>query len=177
MDQRGLPRVGPSDIGAFEFQGVVGVDGDADGFDSKATGGTDCDDTDPSVFPGAAEVADDGVDQDCDGADLLEPPEKKKEPPPVEKQEPKPEEEQPPEAQEPPGQLIALQDGGQFVFWQLVRVFAIDLFGTVKIAWLWNPFAREWTSFIPLLGVVNFGIGPGDFLWVVSEGPQTLVVA
>lgn len=29
----------------------------------------DCDDADPGVYPGAEEVADDGVDQDCDGID------------------------------------------------------------------------------------------------------------
>ena len=31
---------------------------------------SDCDDTDPDAFPGAEEVADDGIDQDCDGSDL-----------------------------------------------------------------------------------------------------------
>ncbi|HMV67648.1 MAG TPA: MopE-related protein, partial [Myxococcota bacterium] len=34
---------------------------------------TDCDDAAALVHPGAAEIADDGVDQDCDGLDLLAP--------------------------------------------------------------------------------------------------------
>jgi hypothetical protein len=42
------------------------VDGDGDTFLSDV----DCDDADPLVYPGAPEVADDGIDQDCDGADL-----------------------------------------------------------------------------------------------------------
>jgi len=42
-------------------------DGDGDGFEE----GVDCDDADPEVFPGAAEVCDDGIDQDCDGTDAL----------------------------------------------------------------------------------------------------------
>jgi hypothetical protein len=37
------------------------------GFSADAT---DCDDAEPSTYGGAAEVCDDGADQDCDGADL-----------------------------------------------------------------------------------------------------------
>lgn len=42
------------------------VDEDGDG----AVASLDCDDADASVHPGATEVCEDGVDQDCDGADL-----------------------------------------------------------------------------------------------------------
>ena len=35
------------------------------------TNHSDCDDADPSVFPMATELADDGIDQDCDGEDLV----------------------------------------------------------------------------------------------------------
>lgn len=40
-------------------------DADGDGFYST----TDCDDSDASVYPGATEVANDGIDQDCNGQD------------------------------------------------------------------------------------------------------------
>jgi len=42
-------------------------DADGDGYTDLACGGTDCDDTDPAVHPGATEVCD-GKDTNCDGA-------------------------------------------------------------------------------------------------------------
>ena len=42
------------------------VDNDGDGF-TVADG--DCDDSDITVYPGATEICDDGIDQDCDGSD------------------------------------------------------------------------------------------------------------
>jgi hypothetical protein len=50
------------------------TDLDADGYGSTSpaggvTGGTDCNDSSASVYPGAYDTEDDGVDQDCDGAD------------------------------------------------------------------------------------------------------------
>ncbi|MFC1889300.1 putative metal-binding motif-containing protein [Thermodesulfobacteriota bacterium] len=42
-------------------------DDDEDGYDDTACGGDDCDDGDAAVNPGAAEVPDNGVDDDCDG--------------------------------------------------------------------------------------------------------------
>jgi len=42
------------------------VDGDADGYTSDV----DCDDHNATIYPGATEVCDDGIDQDCSGADL-----------------------------------------------------------------------------------------------------------
>jgi hypothetical protein len=44
-------------------------DDDGDGW---TIGEGDCDDTDGAVYPSAAEVAYDGIDQDCDGADLTD---------------------------------------------------------------------------------------------------------
>ncbi|MCB9692051.1 MAG: hypothetical protein H6736_09575, partial [Alphaproteobacteria bacterium] len=45
------------------------LDVDGDGFLSRAFGGDDCDEGDPSVYPGAPDVWYDGVDADCAGDD------------------------------------------------------------------------------------------------------------
>jgi hypothetical protein len=46
---------------------AVDTDNDGDGSFVPA----DCDDTDPSVYPGAPEIPGDGIDQDCNGADAI----------------------------------------------------------------------------------------------------------
>lgn len=49
-------------------------DADGDGVENPAWGGNDCDDADAGLYPGATEVAGDGIDQDCDGVDASEDP-------------------------------------------------------------------------------------------------------
>lgn len=46
--------------------GVDGTDADGDGVAGVASGGSDCDDAEPEVYPGSVEWCD-GVDNDCDG--------------------------------------------------------------------------------------------------------------
>ncbi|MCB9691874.1 MAG: putative metal-binding motif-containing protein [Alphaproteobacteria bacterium] len=53
-------------IGPNAFQ--ERVDADGDGYEDAALGGTDCNDGDATIHPGAAEACD-GIDSDCDGAE------------------------------------------------------------------------------------------------------------
>ena len=57
-----------------DCDGASDFDADGDGIDAESHGGSsgdplDCDDTDPTVFPGAEDAWYDGVDSDCDDAD------------------------------------------------------------------------------------------------------------
>jgi hypothetical protein len=75
-DDGGGDDDGASDDGASDDGSADGgsddtgaaSDADGDGYDSVDAGGTDCDDSDGEVNPGAIEVPYDGVDNDCDGA-------------------------------------------------------------------------------------------------------------
>ena len=63
-----------------DLDGFAAVEGTVLSADLSCTGegeaeapGEDCDDRNASIYPGAPEVAGDGIDQDCDGADLESP--------------------------------------------------------------------------------------------------------
>ena len=56
-----------SSFSAYSEFTVLIPDNDGDGFNAES----DCDDNDASIFPGAIEIPTDGIDQDCDGSDLI----------------------------------------------------------------------------------------------------------
>ncbi len=49
------------------------ADADDDGFVASTYGGSDCDDANAAVGEPTEEIPDDGIDQDCDGSDLVTP--------------------------------------------------------------------------------------------------------
>ena len=65
--QEGVTWFGPDVTLSVTVHPRTAVDGDGDG----TAGSADCDDGDATRHPGASETCDDGVDQDCDGSDVV----------------------------------------------------------------------------------------------------------
>lgn len=69
----------PATFNPTPFDGDMDSDGVGDACDENtdrdgdrvAAEGGDCNDHDATIYPGATEIVDDGIDQDCNGADLL----------------------------------------------------------------------------------------------------------
>ena len=83
-DERARALLGEHTAGAKPL--LVGLrrlfDRDHDGY-APNLGGGDCDDHDPAVHPGAADIPGDGIDQDCEGGDERAAPSEPAEPAPA----------------------------------------------------------------------------------------------
>jgi hypothetical protein len=59
--------------GDMNCDGTDGMDADKDGFASNATGGSDCNDSDPAIKPGVSDTTSDNIfDKNCDGTDGMD---------------------------------------------------------------------------------------------------------
>jgi hypothetical protein len=70
-DVRAIDAAGNTDASPATWNWtVLSVDADHDGF-RTAGNPADCDDSNPAIHPGAVDIPDDGIDQDCSGADAV----------------------------------------------------------------------------------------------------------